>query len=105
MGWDGVSHYTLDRPGLFLAGASFRRSAIATSSSVLLRILRNEVSMSQGQVPPTAAASYIYHSTLFHAEAGDTLCVTVTPSTTLPSLTEPPHSIFWATRVGPKRWT
>lgn len=104
-GWDGVSSYVVDRPGLYLIGAQALRSSVASASTSTLFLRRNNSSTDAIQSLSTTAGVATHLSTIMELEEGDEMEVNVIFHTTLSATTVVSQTKFWGSRIGPKRWT
>lgn len=103
--WDGVSNFTVDRPGLYLLGVQAGRLAVATSSTVIVRA-RIGINTRQSFQTVTSTSGIVGQTiVLTHLDAGDVFSGNVTFHPTLASATIATQTQIWAARVGPKRWT
>lgn len=104
-GWDGISHYTCDRPGLYLIGASANRAAAASASSVVVRVRVNDVTIQQTGSAPTNGAIQVQVSALLELAAGDQISENVTLHSSLSTTLSAGHTVLHIARLGPKAWT
>lgn len=104
-GWNGSTDYVCDRPGLFLVGATVRRSTVATAATSAVRVRNNGVTVAETQMISTTASVTITCVGLIEVAAGDV--VTCNPSLVSVGTgnLEAVNSVFWGVRVGPVAWT
>lgn len=103
--WDGTSVYTVERPGLYLCGVQAGRTAVGSSSTIIVRLIAQATAQFSFQSLSTTAGVVAGTVVPIHLEEGDTISANVTFHPTLASATIPAQTHLWAVRVGPKRWT
>lgn len=104
-GWDGVSLYTVDRAGLYLMYLSAARGTAAVSSTIIVRLRVNGLTVASRASLSTGAGVSESVSYLGHLQAGDNIRGNVTFHATLATTSNPSQTFMHAVRVGPVRWT
>lgn len=103
--WTGPDTWTVDRPGLYLIGVQAGRSSVATSSTIIVRVVINAATQQSFQSITTTNGIVAQVIVPLHLEAGDTVKGNVTfhPTASVNSIAAQTH--MWGIRVGPKKWT
>lgn len=104
-GWDGAGAYTADRGGLWIVGATIRRSAVGTAATSAVRVRVNGVNKAETQMISTTASTTNTCVGLVELVAGDVLECAPAIASVGGGTVEAINSVFWGTRVGPIAYT
>lgn len=107
-GWNGGDGFTVGRPGLYLCTASLSRAAVATTSGIQVKCLRNGAQVPNTATvlfPSTTTAVTIQVTAWYPCDVGDELQMAGTMHGTLSATARRIGTYFTVCRVGPERWT
>lgn len=99
------SSVVVDRPGLYIIGATIERVSTASSSQVSVRLRVNGVTRQNVFQPAGNGVVGLNLVEMLKLDAGDVVTINATLHVTVATTTSAPNCSFWGSRVAPKRWT
>lgn len=103
-GWTSGTRYTLDRAGLYEIIARANRAAVATTSSLVIRVHVNGVNAFQTGGAPSTVALQGQCSDILELQAGDYVEMNVSGHGSTTSTLLPGNTNLTIIRVGPVSW-